>query len=152
VVALNWSKISYMQKIKIFLFLLTAVLIFNGCTTKTSNPLPGTANSTPGPQKFADSRFASSAVQIYPGPLSGPAIQAVTGFNIETKALADGSVQVNLTSTNPEYQNQEVVVKSGYTLYFIEQSGGDDSSGDNADQNLRDDTTVLVDPQGFIAQ
>ena len=104
------------------------------------------------PQKFQDSSFASSSYQIYPGPLTDQTKQAIAGFKIDTKTQTDGSAQISLTSTNPEYKNQQVMVKPGYVLYFIEKNGGDDSQTGNTDQTTRDDSTVLVDPQGYIVQ
>jgi hypothetical protein len=135
------------QWLPIVVFLFITSFIFSACgsSSPANNPPPAL-------QKFQGSPISSSAFQIYPGPLSDQATQAVAGFNIDTKILPDGSVQVNLTSTNPEYTDQHVVVKPGYTLYFIEKSTGDDSPTGNTDQNLRDDATLLVDPQGFIVQ
>jgi len=143
------------------IYLVVAVLVYGGYyyfITKSGTYFPpstasrNSTNITPTLQKFQDSPLASSAFQIFPGPLSDQAKQAIIGFNIDTKTQADGTVLVSLTSTNPEYKNQQVSVKPNYIVYFIEKSSGDDSPTDNSDRNLGDDSIVLVDPDGFIVQ
>lgn len=102
--------------------------------------------------KFQDSPLASMAYQIFPGNLSAQAKQATSGFKISTQIQTDGSTIVSLTSSNPEYQNQQVTVQPGETLYFIEKNSGDDTPTDDTDRTTADDSTVLVDPQGNIVQ
>jgi hypothetical protein len=121
-------------------------------TYNTSSYQTPTNPTSVSQQKFLDSAQAKYSFQIFPGPLSTEAKNATAGFNIQTQTLPDGSTQVNLTSTNSEYQNQQYKVLPGYTLYFIERSLVDDSSTNNAEKNLGDDSAVLVDTQGFIVQ
>jgi hypothetical protein len=102
-------------------------------------------------QLFADSPMFSFAYQIFPGALSADAKQAMTGFTTQIQTTSDGSTQVTMTATNPEYTSQQYVVKPGYKLYFIEKNPGDDSVSENKDGFLADDTAVLVDAQGYIA-
>lgn len=102
------------------------------------------------PQLFSSLPLSKSAYLI-----SGPTIDAntktaLTGFNMTKKVLADGSTEITLNSTNPEYKNQIYTVKPGQKLYFIETVLGDDSN--NEDRNLGDDTAVLVDANGYIVQ
>jgi hypothetical protein len=118
-------------------------------TTNTNN---NSVTTTPATVKFQDSPLASKAFLIYPGVLSTEAKQAIAGFKIDSQIQADGSAIISLTSSNPGYTDQQVTVKSGYSLYFIEKSSGDDSPTNDTDQTTIDDKTVLVDPAGFIVQ
>jgi hypothetical protein len=101
-------------------------------------------------QLFRDSPVYASAYQIFPGTLSADAKKAMNGFMTQTQSMADGTVVVTMTATNPEYKNQTYTVKPGETLYFIEKSLGDDAVGENKDNYLADDTAVVVDAQGVL--
>ena len=103
-------------------------------------------------QKFSDSSDFQYAYKIFPGALSSESKQAMAGFAMTTKTLPDNSTQVTLTAQKPEYKSQQYTVKSGYTLYFIERNLKDDNPEEDSDANLHDDTAILVDPQGNIAQ
>jgi hypothetical protein len=124
--------------------------------TKKTNSYQASAESavssaTVAPQKqlFKDSSMFQYAYQIFPGPISDQTKNAMAGFMTTSKTLPDGSTQITMTATNPEYKNQQYSVKPGYVLYFIEKSPGDDSASENTDRYLPDDTAVLVDPQGY---
>jgi hypothetical protein len=117
-----------------------------------SNQQPVKPTTAAGMQKFTDSSDFQYAYKIFPGNLSDNAKQAMSGFAFTTNAMPDGSTQVTLTSQNTEYTTQQYVVKTGYSLYFIEKMSGDDNPQEDTDRNLHDDTAVLVDPQGNIAQ
>ena len=142
----------------ILVILIVAVGVFYLSRGYTQPPVTAdvsgsnSASTTPTPVKFADTSQAAKAVQIYPGQFSDAAKIAMNGFSMQTNSLADGSVEVALTSTNPEYKNQKYAVKPGYTLFFIEKSSGDDAVDNNSDSFLADDTAVLVDDQGFLVQ
>jgi len=138
-------------------FYLMAVVILYGAyyfllTPKSENINPGIPEKTQALQKFSESELAQFAYQIYPGILSEESRKAITGFNMVTSILDDGSAKIKLTATNPEHKNQEIVVKPGQILYFIEKNPGDDSEVEDFDRNAADDFTVLVDPEGNIAQ
>jgi Tfp pilus assembly protein PilX len=111
-----------------------------------------TAKPTIMMQKFSDSSDFQYAYKIFPGALSSESKQAMAGFAMTTKTLPDNSTQVTLTAQKPEYKSQQYTVKSGYTLYFIERNLKDDNPEEDSDANLHDDTAILVDPQGNIAQ
>jgi hypothetical protein len=142
------------------IYLVVAVVLYGGyyyfIQAKNNGYAPVTSPvadvSTPVPQKFQDSPLAAFAFQVYPGPLSEPAKQATSSFKISTQTQGDGSILVGLTSSNPNYLNQQVIVQPGYTLYFIEKNSTDDDTTANTDRTTNDDTTVLVDPQGFIVR
>jgi hypothetical protein len=103
-------------------------------------------------QKFSDSEDFKYSYKIFPGALSAQVKQAMAGFAFTTKAMPDGSTQITLTSQNKFYKTQQYAVKSGYSLYFIERMMGDDNEQEDSDRTIRDDTAVLVDPQGNIAK
>lgn len=128
----------------------------------TSNTQSGSSYATPTQamssptaamkQKFSDSSNYQYAYKIFPGTLSATAKQALTGFAMTTKNMPDGSIQVTLTAQKPEYKTQQYIVKTGYSLYFIEMNLRDDNTAENEDMNLHDDSAVVVDSQGYIAQ
>ena len=90
------------------------------------------------------------AYQIAPGDLSTDTKQALVGWNIKTQNQNDGSILVTLTPKDSEDQNQQYTVKSGETLYFIEQTPIDDKAGQDKDLNYRDDYGIIVDSSGII--
>ncbi len=99
---------------------------------------------------FADSPFAANAYLISTSTYDARTQQALNGFSVDKKTLADGSLQITLNAQNTEYQTHTYVVKPGESLYFIERSLGDD--GGNKDINIHDDQAVVVDGQGYIVQ
>jgi len=123
-------------------------------TVSSSNPPSSmqSARTTTAMQKFSDSSDFQYAYKIFPGTLSTESKQAMAGFAMTTKSMPDGSSQVTLTAQKPEYTSQQYTVKSDYTLYFIERMPADDNPQEDSDQNHHDDTAILVDPQGYIAQ
>jgi hypothetical protein len=118
-----------------------------GSNGQTSTPL---ATGSAGMVKFQDSPDYPNAYLIFPGELSSDAKTALTGFNMSTKMMTDGSTQVTLKAEESGYQDQVYIVKPGYNLYFIEKNLGDDDATANMDKNKADDSAVVVDPQGYI--
>lgn len=125
-----------------------------GQTMQSSSPKATSQPTKPSltMQKFSDSNDFQYAYKIFPGALSSQAKQAITGFAMTTKNMPDGSTQISLTAQEPQYKNQQYMIKSGYSLYFIERMLGDDNTSENMDKNLNDDTAIIVDPQGYISQ
>ncbi len=119
-------------------------------STPLSSPLVSTT-TTNQQQKFSSSANSQYAYQIFPGTLSTQARQALSGFSMQTQTDADGATVVTLTAQESQYQSQQYTVKPGETLYFIEKSLGDDPS-ESKDTNLGDDSSVLVDSNGYIIQ
>ena len=76
----------------------------------------------------------------------------MSGFMMITKTLPDSSTQIVLTAQELGYTSQQYIVKPGDTLYFIERNLQDDNPQEDSDANSHDDTAVLVDSQGYIAQ
>ncbi|MDE2399752.1 MAG: hypothetical protein KGL67_01955 [Patescibacteria group bacterium] len=136
----------------IVVVLLAVVVMFfvlKGSGKKEENNLtaPITQNST-GAQLFSSSPMAQYAYLISGPTLDSKAEEATMGFTITKKALPDGSMQITLNSQNAEYKTQTYTVKAGEKLYFVEKFLADDS--ENADKNLKDDTAILVDANGYI--
>jgi hypothetical protein len=121
----------------------------------TTSPAPTKVMANPTGtmmQKFSDSPNLQYAYRIFPGTISTESKQAMAGFAFATKAMPDGSTRITLTSENKFYKTQQYTVKPGYTLYFIETNLKDDDAQKDTDTMYRDDTAILVDPQGDIAK
>ncbi len=101
-------------------------------------------------QKFAQSPLFQKAYLIAPvtGVLPDDAKKALTGWNVKTVNNADGSTQVTLIPHEAEDVQQQFTLKKGYTLYFIEMTLVDDTTG--VDHNRGDDIGVLVDENGIV--
>lgn len=117
--------------------------------SSNSNPTIANNNTTPPPQLFSDSPLSQNAYLISGSTTYDANTKtALSGFKVTKKTLADGSTEITLNSTNPEYQTQIYTVKQGEKLYFIEGISGDDNG--TSDRNIGDDTAVLVDANGYI--
>ena len=163
----------------LFAILAVAVLVLYGCAQQSangpsppagSNQQPAAQNNQPASQqspsspsgqntssapasgaiKFSDAPVSAAAVQIAPGPLSEEAKAALSGFTMDTAQQSDGSLLVTLTETERGITNQ-VTLKNGQTLYFIETSYGDDPLP-SGETSLGDDGYVVVDQNGYIVQ
>ena len=116
-----------------------------------SSPGQNTAAAPPaGAVKFSDLPVSSASVQIAPGPLSDAAKAALSGFTMSSAQQSDGSLLVTLTETQRGASNQ-VTLKPGQTLYFIETSYGDDPLP-NGETSLGDDGYMVVDQNGYVVQ
>ncbi len=101
--------------------------------------------------KLADSPISKFAYKIAPGDVSSETKTVMAGFGMMTaKPAADGSVVVTLTPKDSEDQNQQYTVKTGESLYFIEQTPLDDKADQDKDFNYRDDYGVIVDQNGMV--
>lgn len=101
-------------------------------------------------QKFADNPLFQKAYLIapVPGQLPDDAQKALTGWTVTNKTNADGTIQVTLTPKDTDDVEQTFTLKTGYKLYFIEMTLGDEKTG--TDANRGDDTGVLVDDKGIV--
>ena len=90
------------------------------------------------------------AYQIAPGDLSASAKQALTGWSVKSETQSDCSLLVTLTPKDSDDQYQQYLVKTGQTLYFIEQTPSDDKADSDTDLNYRDDYGIIVDSGGVI--
>jgi len=103
-------------------------------------------------QKFSDTSLYTQAVQIYPGPISESAKAILTGWNLKTTNLSDGSAQADLIPVGSEATEGDTmhsfVVKPGYKLYFVDLNPSDDKPG--MDENTHDDLGILVDGSGIV--
>jgi hypothetical protein len=100
--------------------------------------------------KFSDQTYYSYSYLISGDNLSADAQTALTGFTLNKQVLADGNTQIKLTATNPEYKDQQYILKPGEQLYFIEKFLGDDQGGKEG--NILDDMAVVVDAQDNVVQ
>ena len=102
--------------------------------------------------KLSDTNFANQAVQIYPGDLSDSAKSTMSGWDLKTSSLQDGSTQVSLIPTGSEAVEGDSAhtfdVKSGDKLYFVDINPNDDNSKE--DGSARDDIGILTDSNGII--
>ena len=131
--------------VALMIMILASAFFFQNKKTDNSSPKTITGKTTG--QKFQDSPDAAFAYKIIPDPLSQQTKQALEGFDFQSKDLADGSIELNLSPLKYGYKPQKTIVKKGYMLYFIETS-----DNDNFDAALGDDRIVLVDPNGYIIQ
>jgi hypothetical protein len=76
--------------------------------------------------------------------------KALTGFTMTTQKQSDGSIVVSITPKDSDDQSQQYTVKSGNTLYFIEQTPVDDKVDQDKDLNYRDDYGIITDSSGVI--
>lgn len=137
--------------VTIIVLLIIGFLIYNNSKGENqNNPYSNSSVSTihSSQELFANSALAQNAHLISAPTFDTATEQALSGFTVTKKALPDGSTQITLNSQNSEYQTQTYVVKLGQKLYFIENFLADDTG--TADKNVKDDTAVLVDENGYI--
>ncbi len=139
--------------IVIIILIIIVLLIVSGAKKQNNlgnNSVIPTSQNSNAPVLFSSSPLSQNAFLISTPTYDVATQTALNGFNVTKNTQADGSMQITLNSQNPEYQTQTYNVKPGEKLYFIEAMLGDDSN--NEDRNLRDDTAVLVDANGYIVQ
>jgi hypothetical protein len=92
--------------------------------------------------------YASVAYQIWPGPVSSAASQALTGLAIAVHQRSGGlAVTAAARGQGPATSH---LYPGGMRVYVVEASLGDDSG--NLDYSLGDDGVVVTDAQGRIIQ
>ena len=109
---------------------------------------PGAAgSSSPAPGPLLSSEpFASVAYQIWPGPVSSTARQALTGLAISVHNRGSG-LAVTAAARGQGAAASHLYL-GGVRVYVVEASMGDDSG--NSDYSLGDDGLVVTDAQGRI--
>ena len=119
-------------------------------THQVSQPqqAPGPAAQNASKVLFASTQYAAYSYQVYPGPLSQQASMALSGFNVSSTVLQNGTADITILLSGTS-QSQTVLLKPGYKMYIIETTFGDDGFG--AEYSLGDDGFVTVDPNGYIA-
>jgi len=96
------------------------------------------------------SPISKFAFKIAPGELSTESKGALIGWDVKTVSEKDGSENVTLTPKDSDDQNQQYTIKTGQTLYFIEQTPVDDKGDKDLDLNYRDDYGLITDASGII--
>lgn len=135
----------------VLLVVVIASFVFNNSSKKEQNNLTASVgqNNT-GPQLFSGSPLSQYAYLISTPTYDASTQQALSGFKVTKNTLVDGSIQITLNAQNPEYKTQTYTVKTGEKLYFIEKFLADDNGSE--DKNLKDDTAILVDANGYIVE
>ena len=100
--------------------------------------------------KFSDSPDAAYAYLISGETLDNNSQKAIAGFVLTRQVLPDGRINMTLKAQKAEYSDQNYVLAPGQSLYFIERYLGDDNEG--VESNLRDDSAVIVDSNGYIVK
>lgn len=115
----------------------------------TNAPKPRPSFFTPG-KKFADNPLSSKAFLIAPvsGDLNADAQKALTGWTVDSAKNEDGSTQITLSPKDTDDVKQTFTLKTGFKLYFLEMTFGDEAN--DLDHNRGDDTGILVDDKGII--
>jgi hypothetical protein len=92
--------------------------------------------------------YASVAYQIWPGPVSRAASQALIGLAISVHQRASGlAVTATARGQGPAASH---LYPGGVRVYVVEASLGDDSG--NLDYSLGDDGVAVTDAEGRIIQ
>lgn len=123
-------------------------------TSAAGAPAPPAANSpgaagssSPAPGPLLSSEpFASVAYQIWPGPVSSTAHQALTGLAISVHNRGSGLAVT--AAARGQGAAASHLYRGGVRVYVVEASLGDDSG--NSDYSLGDDGLVVTDAQGRI--
>lgn len=98
--------------------------------------------------KLSSEPFASAAFQIWPGPMSTAAKQALTGLSVSVHKKASGlSVIAGVNGQAPAAPH---LYAGGVRVYVVEASMGDDSG--NSDYSLGDDGLVVTNARGRIIE
>ncbi len=100
--------------------------------------------------KLQGSPLEQYAYKVAPGDMNDDAKKALVGFSIDTQKQADGSLVVKFTPKDSDDQNQQYIVKTGESLYFVEMTPLDDKPDQDKDINYRDDYGIIVDQNGII--
>ncbi|HET9946619.1 MAG TPA: hypothetical protein VFQ63_01010 [Patescibacteria group bacterium] len=93
--------------------------------------------------------LAQFAYQVAP-TMTDAAKKVITGFSITSQSQSNGSTVVTFTPKDSDDQDQQYTIKSGQTLYFIEQTPVDDKVDQDKDLNYRDDYGIITDANGIV--
>ncbi len=96
---------------------------------------------------FSSTPYLQYAYLISGGNLSQEAKAALTGFNMTSDFLSNGTEEIRI-AIQGSGQNQTIMLDPGYKLYIIETTFSDDSYG--FDASLGDDGLVMVNQTGYV--
>src|SRR5215831_9363784 len=109
---------------------------------------PGPTASAPAGPLLSSEPYASVTYQVWPGPLSAAATQALTGLKVAVHQHGSGLlVTAGVIGQQPAAPHLYV---GGARVYVVEAALGDDAG--NADYNLGDDGLVVTNAQGRIVR
>lgn len=137
------------------LIIIVVVVALGGNGTGQSNSMQTVSQSSAGSLQtsnssavlFVNTQYAQYSYQILPGPLSAQAKAALAGFNLSTTNLSNGSTKAVISIIGTS-SNKTITMNTGYKLYIVETSFGDDGYG--FDSSLGDDGFVVVDKNGYV--
>lgn len=96
---------------------------------------------------FSSTPYFQYAYLISGSNLSQEAKAALTGFNMTSDFLSNGTEEIRV-AIQGSGQNQTILLDSGYKLYIVETTFSDDSYG--FDASLGDDGLVMVNQTGYV--
>lgn len=139
------------KKIYLYILIILVVLLIIGIVIIVNINKPSKSNTIRenSLQKFSDSKFVNNAHLISGNSLDKKTTDAISGFSYIKQTMIDGSLNITLKALNPEYQDQNYIVKPGEKLYFIEMSMNDDNPP-NGEDRINDDKAILVDSNDYI--
>jgi hypothetical protein len=115
-------------------------------SSPAASPAPA-ASAKAGPL-LSSEPYASATYQVWPGPLSAVARQALTGLKVAVHQRGPGLlVTAGVIGQAPGAPH---LYAGGARVYVVEAALGDDSG--NADYNLGDDGLVVTNAQGRIVR
>jgi hypothetical protein len=109
---------------------------------------PGPAASAKAGPLLSSEPYASVTYQVWPGPPSASATQALTGLKVAVHRQGSGLLVTAGVIGQPTAAPHLYV--GGARVYIVEAALGDDSG--NADYNLGDDGLVVTNAQGRIVR
>lgn len=140
----------------VIVVLVVASVVFIGLSHKgaQANPnqvRPNQTNSSQTNQSakvlFSSSQYATYSYLISGSNLSPQAEAALSGFNMTSSNLKNGSKAITVSIIGAPI-SKKFTLAPGYKLYIVETSFGDDSS--HYDSSLGDDWFIVTDPNGYI--
>jgi hypothetical protein len=99
---------------------------------------------------LASTPYGQVAYQVFPGPLSSAATQAIDGFSFRFTPLGPTEERVRIYVAGQGTALTSQVFPRADRLYFIETSFGDDAPA--TDLNGGDDGIIMTDQAGHILQ
>ncbi len=144
------------MRTKTILYIVIAVLVVSGIAfvglnhknnQKTLNQTNLNQTNQSSKVLLSSTQYASYSYLVSGDNLSSQAQAALAGFNMTASNLKNGSrfITVSVIGTSI---NKTFTLGSGYKLYIIETSFGDDSF--HFDSSLGDDGFIVTDPNGYI--
>ncbi len=141
--------------VSLFPLLFLAACTGNAAPTNVTPPPPSQGSQASAVSlvgtKLSDSPLAASSYLISesaPTAFDAATKAALAGYDVQSAMLPDGSKQITLHATNPQYHDQSFTLKPGQKLYFVEKYLQDDPNGE--EKNEKDDWGIVTDSGGTV--